>query len=94
MRRITDQFVGTAVSSEIPNFDRSGLIARDELALIRMQCEIVDGGGVGVVALRSGGADVPNLDCSIFRPRDEPFRLGVPREGGDVSGVSSEGGEL
>ena len=84
----------TAISSKIPNLDRAGLIARDELSLIRMEGEIVDGGGMSVVALRRGGANVPDFDRSVFGARDEPFRFGVPGEGGDVAGVAGEGDEL
>lgn len=39
----TDEFVTTAIPSEIPDLDRPVLVTRDEFSLIRMQCQIVHG---------------------------------------------------
>lgn len=48
----TDQLVAAAVAPEIPDLDRAALVARDELALVRVQRDVVHGREVRVVPLR------------------------------------------
>lgn len=44
----------TPVTSQVPHLDRAVLVARDELALVRVQREVVDGREVSVISLRRG----------------------------------------
>lgn len=44
-----------AVAAEVPHLDGAVLVARDELALVRVEREVVDGRVVRVVALRRRG---------------------------------------
>lgn len=52
----THQLVTTPVASQVPHLDRAVLVARDELALVRVQREVVDGREVRVISLRRGGS--------------------------------------
>ena len=52
------------VLREVPDADVAAAVAGDELALVRVDDDVVDGGAVGVVALDVAGAGVPDFDCA------------------------------
>jgi hypothetical protein len=55
-RKRTYQLMTTPIPSQVPNLDRSVLITRNELPLVRMEREVVHGGEVGVVSLGGGSS--------------------------------------
>jgi len=55
--------MSTLIPRQIPNLHAPAIITADNLPLIRVDYDVVDGGLVGVVALDGGGA-VPSAERS------------------------------
>ena len=72
------------VLAEVPDAHVAAAVAADELALVRVDDDVVDRHAVGVVALDIATARVPDLDGPVFRRRNEPFGLAVERDACDV----------
>ena len=79
------------VLAEIPDAHVAAAVARYQLALVRVDDDVVDGGAVGVVALNGAGADIPDLDGAVLGAGDHPFGVDVEADAGDVVGVAVEG---
>jgi hypothetical protein len=86
-----DELVRALVLAQVPDANRAGAVAADELALVRVDDDVVDGGAVVVVTLDGARADVPYLDCAILGARHHPLALAVEGDGGHVCGVPLEG---
>lgn len=82
------------VLGEVPNFDAALLVAADELALVRVDDDLVDGRLVVVVALDVARPRVPDLERVVLRRGDEPLALAVKCQRGDVGCVTLERGDL
>jgi hypothetical protein len=86
-----DQLVAALVLAQIPDAHIAAAVAADQLALIRVDHDVVDRHAVGVVPLDVTAAGVPDLDRAVLAAGHEPFRLAVERNAGYVAGVSVEG---
>lgn len=92
----THQLMRTRLSAKIPDLDGPSLVARDELALVRVDDAIVDGDPsvvkdpLGVL----GCAWVPDLDPPVLARGDYPLPVVLPRYCGDVALVPFEGCDL
>lgn len=85
------ELVRTLVLAQIPDAHIASAIAADQLALVRVDDDIVDGHAVGIVTLHAARARVPDLDGAVFGARHHPFALAMECHAGDVGGVSFEG---
>lgn len=86
---LTHQLVRAGSATEIPDLDRTRLIAGDELALVWMNDHIVDSCFVIEIALRSlWRPRVPDLQTAIFAARDEPFAFILPCDCCYIGGVA------
>lgn len=68
-----DQLVRAAVFCEVPDLDAPLLVAADELALIRMDDDLVDGRLVVIVALNVTRPGIPDLERMVLGRGDEPL---------------------
>ena len=55
--------MATLVLAEVPYTDVTASIAGDELALVRMNDNIIDWNAVGVVSLDVTSTCIPDFDC-------------------------------
>lgn len=78
------------VLAQIPNPHITSSITADQFSLVRVNNDIVYWHAVGVISLNVATSSVPNLDGSIFRTSDEPFRFAVKCYAGNVGCVSVE----
>jgi hypothetical protein len=86
-----DQLVSTLVLAQVPDANISSTVTADQLALVWMNDDVVDGNSVRVIALDTRGTGIPDLDGAIFGASDHPFPLAVKGYAGDVAGVTFEG---
>lgn len=61
-----DELVRAFVLAQVPDPHVAAPVTADELALVWVDDDVVDGVAVGVVPLHGGCACVPYLNCSIF----------------------------
>ncbi len=82
----------TLVLAQIPDTHVAATITTDELALVRMDDNIInrEATGVRVVALHRGRTRVPDLDRAVLGARDEPLALAVPAHARHVGIVPLE----
>lgn len=85
-----NELVRAFVLAEIPDPDIAAAVTADELALVGVDDDVVDGAAVRVIALHRRRARVPDLDHAVFRAGDHPFALAVESHAGDVAGVALE----
>lgn len=83
--------MATLVLSQIPNPHIAPSITTDQLALIRMDNNIIHRHTMRIIPLHIATPSVPDLDGAVLAARDEPFGLAVERDAGDVARVSVEG---
>lgn len=82
--------MSTLILAQVPDTHVPATVAANELALIRVDDDIVDRDSVRVVTLDAGGASIPDLDGAVFGASDHPFPLAVECDAGDVGGVTFE----
>jgi hypothetical protein len=82
--------VAALVLTQVPNAHVASAVAANELALIGVDDNIVDGHPVSVVALHIAAAGIPDFDGAVFGRRDQPLGLTVKRYAGDVGRVAVE----
>lgn len=80
-----NELVGAGILSQIPEPNAAAPIAADNLALVRMDNDIIDGGSVVVAPLNHTGAGVPDLDGAVLGARDHPFAIAVECYARDVA---------
>lgn len=80
------------VLSQVPDPHITAAIATDELALVRVDDNVVDreAAGVGVVPLHRCRARIPDLDRTVLGAGDEPFALAMPAHARHVARVALE----
>jgi hypothetical protein len=83
--------VAALVLAQIPDAHIAPAVAADELALVRMDHDVVNWHSVGIVPLDITTPSVPDLDRTIFARRDQPLGFAVERNACDVAGVAVEG---
>ena len=86
-----DELVGTVVLGEIPDADAAAAVATDDLALVRVDDNVISRAAVVVAALYGAAASLPNLDSAVLARSDHPFSLAVESNSSDISGVALEG---
>jgi hypothetical protein len=79
------------VLAQIPYPDRPRSIATDQLALIRMDNNIIHRRAVVVVALDSACAYVPDLDGAVLGARHHPLAFAVERDARHIGRVAFKG---
>lgn len=87
---LRDELMGALVFAEVPDADVAAAVAGDELALVGVDDDVVDGGAVVVVALHAAGLGVPDLDAAVFGARHHPLGVAVEADPRDVVGVAFE----
>lgn len=86
-----DELVRALVLAQIPDAHIAPAIAADQLALIRVDDDIIDRDAMGVVALHAARACVPDLDGAILGARHHPLALAMEGDAGDVGRVAFKG---
>ena len=76
------------IVAEVPNHNDAATVAGDELALVWVNDNVVDGVVVGIRALDKARAGIPDADGVVFRGCDHPFALAVEGYAGNVAVVS------
>jgi hypothetical protein len=85
-----DELVRALVLAQVPDADGASAVTADELALVRVDDDVIDGGAVVVVALNGAGADVPYLDGAVLGACNHPLALAMESDGSDVGRVALE----
>lgn len=83
--------MATVISREVPDAHAARPIAANNLALVRVDDDVVDGAAVVVAALDSAGARLPNLDGAVLGARHHPLALAVERDARNVARVALKG---
>lgn len=78
------------VLAQIPDAHIAPAVAADELALVRMDHDVVHRHPVSIVPLDISTPSVPDLDRTIFARSDQPLGFAVERDTCDVAGVAVE----
>ena len=79
-----------SILGQVPEPDAAAAIAADDLALIRVDDDIIYGGAVVVAPLDSAAPRLPDLDGAILGARHHPFALAVECDACDIAGVALE----
>src|SRR5690349_19625356 len=87
---LRDQLVAALVLAQIPDAHIAATVTADQLALVRMNDDIIDWHAVGVVPLHVATPCVPDLDRAVLATGHQPFRLAMERNAGDIASVSVE----
>ena len=74
--------------AQIPHAHNARAIATNQLALIGMDDDIVDGRAMHIIALQTARPRIPDFHRPILGTRHHPFSLAVERDAGDVVGVA------
>lgn len=77
--------------SQVPDTHHAGAITTDQLALVGMDDDVIDGSSVDIVALETTSASIPHLNRPVLGAGDHPFALTVECDAGDVAGVTLKG---
>lgn len=77
--------------TKIPDADHASAITANQLTLVWVNDNVVDGGAVNIVALQSSSASIPNLHSTVLRACDHPLALAVECDTSDVTCVPFEG---
>ena len=77
--------MGAGILSQIPEPNAAAPIAADNLALVRMNNDIIDGRSVVIAPLNHAGAGVPYLDGAVLGAGDHPFAVAVECHARDVA---------
>lgn len=80
------------VLAKIPDAHASAAVAADDLALVGVDDNVVDRMAVGVGALHSAGARLPDLNGAILGARNHPLSLAVECDARNVTRVALEDG--
>jgi hypothetical protein len=83
--------VAAFVLAQVPDAHVASTIAADELSLVGMDDDVVNGDAVRVVALHIPAPGVPDLDGAVFGRRDQPLGLAMECYAGDVGRVAVKG---
>ena len=86
------QLVGAVVLGKVPDANVSATITADDLALVGVDDNVVDRAAVGVGALDSAGAGLPDLDSAILGACNHPLALAMECDARNVTGVALEDG--
>ena len=85
--------MGAFVLAQIPYPHIPTSITANELALIGVYHDIVNGAAVRVIALHRSLPRIPYLHGAVFRTRDHPFPLAMKGDARDIAMVALEGQE-
>jgi hypothetical protein len=85
-----DQLVRALVLAQVPDAHIPPAVTANQLALVRVNNDIVHGDTVSVVSLHVAAARVPDLDGAVLRRRHEPLALAVERHARNVGRVPVE----
>lgn len=85
--------MAAVVLCQIPDSHGSSTVAADDLALVGVNHDVIDGAPVTVGSLDGAAACFPDLDIAIFRGCDHPLALAVECNSGDITSVTFEGEE-
>jgi len=82
--------MGAFIGAEVEDAHVACSVGGDDFSLVRVDDYVVDGGGVGVIALNCAGARVPDFYGIVFGTGDHPFCVDVESNGCYVVGVAFE----
>lgn len=82
--------MGAVILGQVPDADAAPAVAADDLALVRVDDDVVGGGAVVVAPLYGAAARLPDLDGAVLGARHHPLALAVEGDAGDVARVALE----
>jgi len=85
--------VGAVVLCKIPNTNTTTTITADNLALIRVDDNVVDCATVGIATLNRAATGLPDLNSTILGTSNHPFSLAVECYTRNVTSMALEGEE-
>lgn len=88
---LRDDLVRAVILRQVPDPHAAAPIAADDLALIRVDDDVVDGRPVVVVALDGPAPRLPDLDGAVLGRRHHPLALAVEGHASHVASVAVEG---
>lgn len=88
---LRNKLVRAVILRQVPDTNVSSAIAADDLALVWVDDDVVDGGAVVIASLDGTAASLPDLDGAILGTCDHPFALAVESDAGYIACVALEG---
>jgi hypothetical protein len=82
--------VGAGVLGQVPKTNAPAAVAADDLALVRVDHDIIDRRAVVVAPPDGATARVPYLDSAILGARHHPFAVTVECYASDIAGMALE----
>lgn len=86
-----NQLVRAVVLAQIPDAYAPAAVTADNLALVRVNYDVVRGGAVVVTPLYRTAPRLPDLDGSVLGARHHPLALAMEGYPGDVARMALEG---
>ena len=82
--------MGAVILCQVPDAHAACSVAADDLALVRVDHDVVGGTAVVIAPLNRAGARLPYLHRPILGARDHPLPLAMEGDAGDVARVALE----
>lgn len=82
--------MAAVVFGKIPDSNTARTIAAYDLALVRMNHNVIGGAPVVVASLDCSGSRLPDLDCAILGRCDHPFAFAMKSDSCDIASVAFE----
>lgn len=79
------------VLAQIPDAYAAAAVTADDLALVRVNDDVVCGRAVVVTSLYGAAPRLPDLDGSVLGARHHPLALAMEGHAGDISRMALEG---
>lgn len=86
-----DELVCAGILGQVPEPDAAAAVAADDLALVRVDHNIIYGRAVVVAPLDGAAPRLPDLDGAILGACHHPFSLAVECDSCDIAGVALKG---
>lgn len=83
--------MGAYTLAQVPHTNHPGMVTTDQLTLVGMDDDIIDGCSVDIITLEATRAGIPYLDSPVLRAGDHPFPFAVECDTCDVIRVTFEG---
>lgn len=78
------------VLGKIPNTNTTTAVTANDLALVRMDDNVIYRGAMVIASLNGARPRFPDLDSAVFRTRHHPLALAMEGDSGDIASVALE----